>query len=65
MHPDKFRIIFNKDAGVSGNLEINVFKTAHPAIKSLAHSKREKKQGYPAENWEAFHVRLDQSMKEL
>ena len=64
MHANKFRVIFNRDAGTTGNLEVHVFKTENPSAKKLVHTKRGS-QGYPANNWEQFHNRLDNAIKEL
>ena len=51
MHANKFRVIFNRDAGTTGNLEVHVFKTSNPDAKKCVHTKRGS-QGYSASNWD-------------
>ena len=68
MYPKDFQFIFLKDAGVSGNLEVNVAAMVDGAVigeKELVHSKRGGGQGYPHNDWENFHDRLDKGMKKV
>ena len=61
MHPGMFRYVFEKDRGVTGNLEVTI-KKAGGSKQAMAHSKRNG-QGYPHSNWEGFHSRLDAAIK--
>ena len=63
-YPRKFKFIFTKDAGVTGNLEVLIYKVNKPEQKRTVHTKRGK-QGYPASNWSAFKERLMKEIDEL
>ena len=60
MNPGKFKFAPFKDAGVTGRLEVSIWTTANPAVVKLVHSKM-RGQGYPENNWEAFHKRLEEA----
>ena len=60
MHPGKVSYIFNKDPGVTGNLEIKLKKKG-ASNEVIVHTKRGG-QGYPSSNWSAFHTRLEKAM---
>ena len=63
MHPEKFQIVFNRDARTTGNFEVVVRKKADPNDKGkMVHSKKGG-QGYPHNDWTSFHARLDAAMK--
>ena len=64
MHPQVFEYILIKDSGVTGNMEVTVIKKSVDQSKGdLVHSKRGG-QGYPHNDWEGFHTRLDKGMKD-
>ena len=64
LHKGKFRFILYKDSKRTGNLEVNINRTAAPESKKLVHSKRNG-QGYPAQNWNNFAKSLNKAMKSL
>ena len=64
MHPGKFNVIFNRDPGTTGNLEVLIYVTSNHDTKKTVHTKRGS-QGYPSSNWQAFHTRLDKAIEEL
>ena len=59
MYPNAFRTIFYRDAGVTGNLEINIAESPYPGNPmTLIHSKKNG-DGYPHNDWEKFHDKLE------
>ena len=65
MHKGVFSYKCNKDGGVTGNLEISITRRGTPNKVQVVHEKKGKNQGFPHENWEAFHERLDAAIKAL
>ena len=65
MHPQAFEYILIKDGGVTGNMEVTLSKKGVDQVQGeMAHSKRGG-QGYPHNDWESFHTRLDKAMKDV
>ena len=63
MYPMQFKTIFYKEAGITGNLDVYIAKSPYPGNPlEEVHSKKGG-QGYPHENWEKFHERLEIAKK--
>lgn len=65
MYPGQFKYLFVKDAGVTGNLEVHIAKSPYPG--NQLHSVHSKKSGdgYPHNDWESFHERLELEKKKI
>ena len=65
MHPQMFEFVLIKDNGVTGNMEVKICKKSggEPSGNhAKVHSKKNDGQGYPHNDWEAFHTRLEKAL---
>ena len=65
-YPGLFQFELRRDPKITGRLEVIIYFNSQKADKSAKtvniHSK-EKGQGIPSDNWDAFESRLEENMK--
>ena len=65
MWPGGFKTVYYRDAGVTGNLEIHIAKSPYPGNPLTQVHTKKGGDGYPHNDWEKFHERLEEAKKKL
>ena len=65
MYPGGFKTVYMKDSGFTGNLEIHIAKSPHTGNPLTQVHTKQGGEGYPHDDWEKFHERLEEAKKKL